>query len=127
MPLLPMRRDHAFSTGRTPHRASRRPALEVADLRAVLMPQEDIPTDALWPICVHEAGHAVAALAISYGKLRRCIIDRRTARQATPWASTTTGQCTGCDVTWGKDRYPDVLGRLWRGRERSAFDVLEFV
>ena len=37
------------------------------------------------------------------------------------------GQCTGCDVTWGKDRYPDVLGRLWRGRERSAFDVLEFV
>jgi cell division protease FtsH len=62
--------------GRRIARHAGRP-LEVADLRAALMPREDIPPDALWRICVHEAGHAVAALAISYGKLRRCIIGSK--------------------------------------------------
>jgi cell division protease FtsH len=48
--------------------------LEVADLRAVLMPREDIPPDVMWRICCHEAGHAIASLTIPFGKLRRCII-----------------------------------------------------
>jgi cell division protease FtsH len=67
---------HLVREGRRIARHAGRP-LEVADLRAVLVPQEDIPPDALWRICVHEAGHAVAALAISHGKLRRCIIGSK--------------------------------------------------
>jgi cell division protease FtsH len=67
---------HLVREGRRIARHAGRP-LEVADLRAVLLPREDIPADALWRICVHEAGHAVAALAIPSGKLRRCIIGSK--------------------------------------------------
>jgi cell division protease FtsH len=67
---------HLVREGRRIARHAGRP-LEVADLRAALMPREDIPPDALWLICVHEAGHAVAALAIPSGKLRRCIIGSK--------------------------------------------------
>jgi cell division protease FtsH len=51
--------------------------LEIADLRAALAPQQELAPNALWRIAVHEAGHAVGALALPYGDLRRCMIGQR--------------------------------------------------
>jgi cell division protease FtsH len=57
-------------------RHSGRP-LSVEDLRMAVVPPEDINPDALWRICVHEAAHAVVALAVPYGTLKRCVVGSK--------------------------------------------------
>ena len=45
--------------------------VEVGDLReTVLEARDDLPPDMLWRVCVHEAGHAVAAAVVGNGKIR---------------------------------------------------------
>ncbi|MGJ4941450.1 AAA family ATPase [Bradyrhizobium sp. HKCCYLS1011] len=47
--------------------------LSPADLRAVALPKSRLAPDVLWRACVHEAGHAVATLALK-GTVMRCVI-----------------------------------------------------
>jgi cell division protease FtsH len=44
------------------------------DLRELVLPDVSTPPDVLWRICVHEAGHAVAVLALACGTVRSCIV-----------------------------------------------------
>jgi ATP-dependent Zn protease len=44
------------------------------DLLQAMAPAEDIASDALNRICIHEAAHAVASLAVPSGVLMRCIV-----------------------------------------------------
>jgi cell division protease FtsH len=48
------------------------------DLLQAMAPVEDIASDALNRICVHEAAHAVASLAVPSGVLMRCIVGGTT-------------------------------------------------
>ncbi len=50
--------------------------LERDDLLQSIAPIEDIATNALHRICIHEAAHAVASLTVPSGILKRCIIGR---------------------------------------------------
>ncbi|MHC2288799.1 AAA family ATPase [Bradyrhizobium barranii] len=52
--------------------------LAVADLRAAMLTADKIPSKTDWRICVHEAGHAVTALAIGFGRLSHCVVGART-------------------------------------------------
>ncbi|NYG44815.1 hypothetical protein GGD67_002263 [Bradyrhizobium sp. IAR9] len=52
--------------------------LAAGDLRAALLTAEKIPLKTDWRICVHEAGHAVTALAIGFGKVSHCVVGART-------------------------------------------------
>ncbi|MHC2278085.1 cell division protease FtsH [Bradyrhizobium diazoefficiens] len=54
-----------------------RRALAAGDLRAALLTAEKIPLKTDWRICVHEAGHAVTALAIGYGRVSHCVVGAR--------------------------------------------------
>ncbi|MBR0793054.1 AAA family ATPase [Bradyrhizobium manausense] len=52
----------------------------IDDLRAaMLQTDDDTPPSADWRTSVHEAGHAVAALAIPYGKVLHCVVGARGA------------------------------------------------
>lgn len=51
--------------------------LEAADLRGALLTAEKMPLQTDWRICVHEAGHAVTALAIGYGRVSHCVVGAR--------------------------------------------------
>lgn len=53
--------------------------LEHDDLLQSIAPVEDIAPDALNRICIHEAAHAVASLAVPSGILKRCIIGTTAA------------------------------------------------
>jgi len=48
--------------------------LVLDDLRAAALPPLEISSEALWRICVHEAGHVVASFAIPHGTVIRCVI-----------------------------------------------------
>lgn len=52
--------------------------LAAGDLRAAVLTAEKIPLKTDWRICVHEAGHAVTALAIGYGRVSHCVVGART-------------------------------------------------
>lgn len=52
-------------------------AFGIDDLRAAMVQADDTPAAADWRTCVHEAGHAVAALAIPYGKVLHCVVGAR--------------------------------------------------
>lgn len=47
-------------------------ALNRNDLVRAISPVEEIAENMLTRICIHEAGHAVASLAVPYGTLKRC-------------------------------------------------------
>jgi ATP-dependent Zn protease len=49
----------------------------VDDLRTAMLQSDDVPAAADWRTSVHEAGHAVAALAIPYGKVLHCVVGAR--------------------------------------------------
>lgn len=48
--------------------------LTAADIKAVVLPDTAMDHEKLRRICVHEAGHAVAALALRAGAVRRCVV-----------------------------------------------------
>jgi cell division protease FtsH len=52
--------------------------LELGDLLQAVAPVQDIEPAALMRICLHEAAHAVASLAVPAGVLHRCIIGGQT-------------------------------------------------
>lgn len=52
--------------------------LAAGDLKAALLPAAKIPLKTDWRICLHEAGHAVIALAIGYGRVSHCVVGART-------------------------------------------------
>ncbi|MBR0737021.1 AAA family ATPase [Bradyrhizobium liaoningense] len=52
--------------------------LAAGDLRAALLTAEKIPLRTDWRICLHEAGHAVTALAMRYGRVSHCVVGART-------------------------------------------------
>ncbi|WLB01121.1 AAA family ATPase [Bradyrhizobium elkanii] len=52
--------------------------LAAGDLRAALLTAEKVPLKTDWRICLHEAGHAVTALAIGYGRVSHCVVGART-------------------------------------------------
>jgi cell division protease FtsH len=62
--------------GRRIARHAGRP-LAIADLSTALMPSGSSPARAVWRTAVHEAGHAVGALALPFGDLRRCVVAHR--------------------------------------------------
>lgn len=50
----------------------------VNDLRSALLQNNDPgPPQADWRTCIHEAGHAVASLAIPYGKVLHGVVGAR--------------------------------------------------
>ncbi|RQH12667.1 AAA family ATPase [Bradyrhizobium sp. RP6] len=51
--------------------------LAAGDLRAALVTAEKVPPKTDWRICVHEAGHAIIALAIGYGRVSHCVVGAR--------------------------------------------------
>jgi cell division protease FtsH len=51
--------------------------LAAADLRKAALSSEVIPAAAEWRICVHEAAHAVAAMAIGHGRVSHCVVGAR--------------------------------------------------
>jgi hypothetical protein len=57
-------------------RSAGRP-LAVEDFRTVLLQPSADPADD-WRTCAHEAGHAVVALALGYGRLHHCLVGART-------------------------------------------------
>lgn len=52
--------------------------LAAGDLRTALVTAEKVPSKTDWRICLHEAGHAVVALAIGYGRVSHCVVGART-------------------------------------------------
>ncbi|NEU97987.1 AAA family ATPase [Bradyrhizobium uaiense] len=48
--------------------------LFLEDLRAAVLPTEKLEPETLWRVCVHEAGHVIASLALPFGKVLRCTI-----------------------------------------------------
>jgi cell division protease FtsH len=52
-------------------------ALRAEDVRAVALPNEEIPPERLRRICIHEAAHAVATLALECGTLRGIVVKTR--------------------------------------------------
>ncbi|WP_370196272.1 hypothetical protein [Bradyrhizobium elkanii] len=52
--------------------------LVAGDLQAALLMTEKLPLKTDWRICAHEAGHAVTALAIGYGRVSHCVVGART-------------------------------------------------
>jgi cell division protease FtsH len=53
--------------------------LERDDLLQAAAPVEDIASNALNRVCIHEAAHAVASLAVPSGVLKRCTVGSTTA------------------------------------------------
>ncbi|WLA64918.1 AAA family ATPase [Bradyrhizobium diazoefficiens] len=49
----------------------------IDDLRAAMLQGDDTSAAADWRTCVHEAGHAVAAIAIPHGSVLHCIVGAR--------------------------------------------------
>jgi cell division protease FtsH len=64
---------HAVRGARRIARNAERP-LAVDDLRHAVLPAEDIPPARLFRMAVHEASHAVAALAIPVGTVRHVVL-----------------------------------------------------
>ncbi|MBN8978636.1 MAG: AAA family ATPase [Rhizobiales bacterium] len=62
--------------GRRVARYAGRP-LERDDLLRAITPMEEFSDDTLWRVCIHEAAHAVASLAVSSGVLTRCVVGSR--------------------------------------------------
>lgn len=57
-------------------RVSQRP-LRFEDLESVLAPRSDMPIERLFRICIHEAGHVVASLALPWGEVRSIVVASR--------------------------------------------------
>ncbi|MGY4617667.1 cell division protease FtsH [Bradyrhizobium sp. USDA 4472] len=68
-------------------------ALSPADLRAAALPTSDFAPDVLWRICIHEAGHAVASLALGCAVVKRCVV-----RSATDSLGETLSEATEDDL-----------------------------
>jgi cell division protease FtsH len=51
--------------------------LRLDDLISVMAPKDDVPANKLFRICAHEAGHAIASLAVPWGALKTCVIAGR--------------------------------------------------
>lgn len=52
-------------------------ALTLEDLKSTLMPKIEVGADGFWRICLHEAGHATAALCLQSGTVRRIVVGYR--------------------------------------------------
>ncbi|MEA2896136.1 MAG: cell division protease FtsH [Bradyrhizobium sp.] len=66
---------HAVRLARRAARNAGRP-VAVDDLRRAALPAEDVPPAHLFRMAVHESAHAVAALAIKPGTVRRVVLRR---------------------------------------------------
>ncbi len=67
---------HAVRSARRIARHAGRP-LSADDLRRAILPLEDIPPERLFRMTIHEAAHAVAALAIPVGTLKHIALRTR--------------------------------------------------
>ncbi|WFU41452.1 AAA family ATPase [Bradyrhizobium sp. CB82] len=95
-------------------------ALSPADLRAAVLPKSDFAPDTLRRICVHEAGHAVATLALGCAVVKRCVV-----RSGTDSLGETLSETTENDLPTKSDIEDRVVAILsGRAAEEIVFGVV---
>jgi cell division protease FtsH len=104
---------HAVRLARRAARNAGRP-VAVDDLRRAALPAEDVPPAHLFRMAVHESAHAVAALAIKPGTVRRVVLRRSGA------SGGQTVTDFGDDRVWTRAGIEDrvVVGLAARAAER---------
>jgi cell division protease FtsH len=104
---------HAVRLARRAARNGGRP-VAVDDLRRAALPAEDVPPAHLFRMAVHESAHAVAALAIKPGTVRRVVLRRSGA------SGGQTVTDFGDDGVWTRIGIEDrvVVGLAARAAER---------
>jgi cell division protease FtsH len=87
----------------------------VRDLREIVLPETHVAPDLLWRICVHEAAHAIAALALNCGRVKRCVV-----RDGAGQHGVTQLEAADGDLPTRSGIEDRAVVALWAGRRGSA-------